>query len=283
MIIKNGIVTPENFCVYDSTGTRINDSCVIRESGLIYDPALKIPVAGCEYIDEDVVYSGVLPFSFGHFLTEGAGRLWDIDRPAYHHEKKGSAVKSRLLELADIKTTTILKKLRFRSIKIPKSSFQNRLSFSQEHTIIFERIARKINPDVNTKGLLYLSRSKLSNQKRKVINETDIESLIDGTVIYPEKLSIEEQITLINEHSVIVGCLGAALHLLLFRLSPPKRVVVLWRSEKPNTYPNYLFIDKMKNIESEYHFVLSFDKNCKKPSGKRNMVADIEKIQGILK
>jgi hypothetical protein len=69
---------------------------------------------------------------------------------------------------------------------------------------------------------VYISRRMLSSQSRQVVNERLLEDiLIDNGfgVIYPERLSIREQIRVFARHRTIVTTVGSAAHGILF--GPP--------------------------------------------------------------
>ena len=66
---------------------------------------------------------------------------------------------------------------------------------------------------------IYLSRAKFPNPWRKMLNEVEIQQILSKagfTTIFPEMLSLQQQINLIQDSEVIIGEFGSALHNSLF-------------------------------------------------------------------
>jgi capsular polysaccharide biosynthesis protein len=100
---------------------------------------------------------------------------------------------------------------------------------------------------------LYLSRTKFKSRSRNFGNEDELEALLrenNFAIAYPERLSLSEQIYLVNKHEIIVGIRGSALHSVLFDLTNQKSLVCL--ADKGKIQLNYLLIDAVKNTKSFY-------------------------------
>lgn len=68
-------------------------------------------------------------------------------------------------------------------------------------------------------GKIYLSRSKLPSNVRKLTCEEDIEKHLEGLgwrIVHPETLTIIEQLTILKEALAIAGNIGSAFHLLMY-------------------------------------------------------------------
>ncbi|MBK8815428.1 MAG: glycosyltransferase family 61 protein [Methylococcaceae bacterium] len=101
---------------------------------------------------------------------------------------------------------------------------------------------------------LYLSRRLLKTaiQNRKAINEEELEQLFKSygfEIIFPERLSLAEQIILLNKAEIIAGCDGSALHMGVF-LPPSSKIITLTTR---GIITNQLLIGAMNNIET--HFI----------------------------
>ena len=192
-----------------------------------------------EFTDNDgiVCYGGVLFSHFGHEITEGISRLW------YYCEKKklqgekikliffklttGSSYNSesflKLLGINKDDYIIVERPMRFKSIIIPDQSY-----YILDGIINIKAVTTYdyiINNLSHTTGIclknnypskIYLSRSKF--EKDDMINESFFEDFYSQRgyiIIYPEQLSIEEQILLLNNAEEIV-CTGGTLGLLLF-------------------------------------------------------------------
>ena len=72
--------------------------------------------------------------------------------------------------------------------------------------------------DHSAKDKLYLSRSRLPQRFRKLIQEQQLEDqLIEAgwTILYPEKTSLEHQLELLSRARILAGQWGSAFHLLM--------------------------------------------------------------------
>lgn len=86
----------------------------------------------------------------------------------------------------------------------------------QRYEVFHRAVARRIGPVSTRNGIIYLSRSRLQG-RRSIAGETEIEAWLAGTygakIVYPEMLSIDEQLQLQSTSALIIGCEGSALHL----------------------------------------------------------------------
>jgi hypothetical protein len=79
-------------------------------------------------------------------------------------------------------------------------------------------------------GLLYLSRSGLASDQRRLFGELFLEELLQHlgwTVIHPEQLPLVEQLRHLRHARVVAGAIGSAFHLLLPFGALPKGPLVL--------------------------------------------------------
>jgi capsular polysaccharide biosynthesis protein len=126
---------------------------------------------------------------------------------------------------------------------------------------------------------LYLSRRLLSPKQRLIEEEIKLEEILlkkGVNVQHPQFLALEEQIYLINRHKTIMGCLGSALHSLLFSIKKEKCVIALTPDKVISTF---FLIDLLKNNKPYYI-------NCLTPSDSEkentlpwncNLCVDLEK------
>jgi hypothetical protein len=145
-----------------------------------------------------------------------------------------------------------LHRLAFAAIANHISSASAKGSLGIENTHMVERKVPKI---------IYLSRLKFSlpaKSARKIVNEEYLHQLLNSTgasVVYPELLSLRDQILLVNEATVLIGCESSALHTILFssRESNLRRVIILRASQRSNK--TFLGVDKLVTglgIETSY-------------------------------
>lgn len=272
--IEDAIYHPDYCCIYDADGRRIDHSMVIRGNDRIPYPCPENIDVPDDYINQDMIYGGAIRGPFGHILTEGFSRLWyalKSPKPVICHERRLPGYVNRLLRYAGIRNRLSPEKpTRLKSVVIPKSTFRNGLDCDSRHLNVFTIIGRRFAVNGSMRGTLYLSRKMLPSNLRKIVNEEILEK---GTVVCPEDLLIEEQIELINRYDHVAGCIGSALHLLLFRVNPIKRVSIYCANEY-GKYVNYRMIDSMRELPTDYIEVLRRDPTCDKQTLKRDFLVD---------
>jgi Capsular polysaccharide biosynthesis protein len=104
--------------------------------------------------------------------------------------------------------------------------------------------------EVNLK--LYFSRSKLGMHQKKAFNEAEVEKIFQKfgfKIIFPEKLSLYQQVELLDNAKIIAGCNGSGLHMGIF-LRPGSKIIEL-TAGKINS--NQILVSALNNIET--HFI----------------------------
>lgn len=147
-------------------------------------------------------------------------------------------------------------------IVIPHPSFTlNKECFSEHRTLpggVAEKALQRI-PD-ETSQPLYLSRTRLGkdNSLREIENEDILEEILrekNCLIVYPEQLTLKEQIRLINRHRVVVGVCGSALHSILFDLTENTHLVCI--NDYDRVDDNFLLVDAVLGVTSTYLPALS--------------------------
>lgn len=192
-----------------------------------------------EYINETVIYLNHYINHWGHFLIDVIGRTWykkkntkyifTLDLNQNNFELKGSFLE--FLKYLDIKKEDIIfinKPTKFKKIIIPESSIYPGKYFTTEYKNIFKTVISKIKIKDNEEyKKIYLSRKLLNNNKET--GEKNIEDffLKNGfKPVYMEKLSLEEQITMINNADEIACISGTLPHNILFAKENTKLIVL---------------------------------------------------------
>ena len=103
---------------------------------------------------------------------------------------------------------------------------------------------------------VYLSRRALPATKRRILGEAELEVALAAKgfeSIYPEHLSLPDQIALFCEAEVVAGCIGSAFHTQL--LSPMKPAPALYLCPaKPSV--TYMIVDRLKRTPNRYVYAL---------------------------
>lgn len=241
IVVDNGFILPakkkvdENDTIYyeggvvDDKMNFVKNSQFLRKSkgGSLTD-AYDFLQNDAEFVDADVLYAGILINHFGHFLVEGLSRLWywceNIDNNlhiAFLMPKK-QTIFPQFWEFMDMlgidrnKVHIIKDITRFKKIYVPSQAHILDTSYNDKFTVPYKYITSKL-PDKN-KEKYYLSRSKFKGGTL-CLGEYLFENIYKNNgykIVYPERLSLKEQITIIKNASELVGISGTAMHMALF-------------------------------------------------------------------
>lgn len=241
-----GIVKPD--------GQPIESAQTHRKGGKRFGGlAEPLPVEPVTELDEEVIYLGLLFNHYGRVLLESLARIWylnDVDPSAkviFNNANSAQADHApwvpRILSMFGIPPERILSlkvPTRLRRAIVPEPLFEQLYSAHREMVRPFREAASRVAGDVMpSEQPLYLSRSRLSSRQRPVIGEPELEDVLRDNgflVAYPETMTIEEQVRLINAHQDIFSCLGSAAHTILFALGQPRLHLLVSRDAIPANY-----------------------------------------------
>jgi capsular polysaccharide biosynthesis protein len=271
------VYSPQHECLYTADGVRVNESCLYR--GCPKEMVNKAPERVGLWRDlkrfpQTLIYVGGFHKHYGHFLTEGIARYWyavaDEGHPILSHRIDRYSPKAlfldRFFEAVSFprqRLVTFQRPVLLKEVIVPLPSFTNASEGFEVHRLIPESVAAKVlsDPSRRTAQPLYMSRRHLGRNNRLVINEEILEDKLRARgfeIVYPERLSLDQQIKLINQHEVVVGTVGSALHGSLFDLSPERSRNIICLAYKDMIHPNYLLIDAIKSVNSTYIGALEF-------------------------
>lgn len=274
IIRRNVWLRPGLNGLYDATGEPILESFLRRGFDLNHFPhgrpesvaAATLEATAALHGMEKIVY---VPYArithFGHRLTEFAGNLGAILEhpegldgiggpesvlvvPVQAASSRKALVKLlRLPATRVLSTASLVQPVRVQEAVIPLPSMMNRHGIARRH---FGRVRRLLSllhgvdaelaalaePDRGEK--LYLSRSRLPPKKRLIHGEADLEQVLatlGWRVVYPEQLSLGEQLLRLAAARTVAGALGSALHLLMaFGESSGQRRLIALGGPSPN-------------------------------------------------
>ncbi len=289
---RNALLVPEYGCLYDENGRVIKESCTFYGEDPVIKNKAPEKIGDVKHVKHSspVVFAGKLSKHYGHFLIESISRLWFYFT---HQGLRYVCFNSSLHLNRHIFRKKFLKKLGmlehmhffpkntlFKRIIVPHPSFINRHKAYCCHALAPEKVA--LGRSYGFRGrLAYLSRRKLPGKKGKIIGEDKIEEIVrknGGDVYYPERLSFEKQVEIINSYNIIAGCKGSALHSLLFKVSDIPLKVILFCGEEG--FRNHEAVNKIKNIECEYVTgSLSRDPGCRKTESNKNQAVDLDMVR----
>jgi capsular polysaccharide biosynthesis protein len=268
-----------NRCLYDNKGHRVVESCVRRgrNGHEFFDSENEIIEIPFDYklITEPLVYHTAYFSHWGHFLTESISRLWA--KYVYPELKciRTCVIESRNTFTNTINTTEFFSALsispldelkinvatRIEKCFVPMPSFAIRFAAYTGHLTsahdVAETMLRGV-PIEHKSQPAYLSRSKLNDQNKSIRNEIEFENLLRKQgidIIHPQELTLKEQIVLVNTRNTLIGCVGSALHNLIFALDGRNVTAHVFSQQRLNK--NYLMMDAIVGNSSHYVPALS--------------------------
>jgi len=192
---------------------------------------------------------------FGHLLTEAAAHLSLLLDPAVDLLAT-TAAQATVVLAADsdqaiepvrallglkphriLSTRSLDRPLFCPRVLIPRPSMINRCAVDRRHFLAVRRLLDRhyklVGTSVGQESLrhgpqavadpgqerLYLARSRLPPECRLVAGEDQLERELrrrGWRVVYPETLPLAEQLRLLAEARIIAGCVGSAMHLLMY-------------------------------------------------------------------
>lgn len=188
------------------------------------------------------LFGGMLQEHFGHFLTESIGRLWakkyiakKTDSIIYYHRVPNRGIPNfvpeffKLLEI-ECRIEIVRNPVVVEEILVPQQVEKNGMVYG--HPVMKELLLplRLINDGGGKK--IYVSRARLNLNDGGFFCEDLIEKYLidDGyRVIYPEKMTIQQQLAAYNSAEKIIFAEGSALHLYALVARPEQHVFVVWR------------------------------------------------------
>lgn len=187
-----------------------------------------------EYIDEPVIYIGLITDHWGHFIHENIARLWYfIDNPdcnykiAYLSSYNDSLFEYiYLLGLSPDRFIRINRPIKFKEVIMPEVSMVLSDIYHKKYAQIIEKMGENILPLDHKK--IYLTRS-LWRDRERVIGEKEIVNTFRNngfTIVSPERLSARDKISLMKGADIVVTLRGSAAYNMLFGKSGAKLIVL---------------------------------------------------------
>lgn len=239
--VPNGVIAVGHmvncFGVFDQNGVFVKQSISplqgLKSGSYIPSP----PDITSSYCDYDAVYLGNIDVGFGHHLLEHWNRAYALLDKKYSdmkfvfvNDKHVTTVPhfvtefARLLGMPAENLVVLDKTTAFKNVYVPEPGFKitdfksfNVPEFSsKEFADIYAQTANNVKGNGNF-DKIYVSRAALT--LRKTFGEKNVQKIFEHNgyhIIYPEQLSLEEQISLMKGCKSLAGCAGTALHLAVF-------------------------------------------------------------------
>lgn len=110
----------------------------------------------------------------------------------------------------------------------------------------------------NTPKLVYVSRGQLKGHEGGILGESILEDYFMKSgyyIMYPEKMSIEEQLSLYTNAEKIIFADGSAFHLFVLVSNPNQKVFCIWRRKIHHDFNFQLFSFSGKKVIGSCHVV----------------------------
>ena len=181
------------------------------------------------YENDSTIYGGWIFPHYGHFLTETLSRVHALEHYPNskvifdvfdNHESRtfNKPWAQQLLAAVGLKRERILfsteRRIFHRMIFPSQSLVLHRGVSTEGQKRIWDRLD-SLRSDVAPFKKIYISRSRLEKNKRPLVNEVDLEKSLASygfEIVYPEKMTVQEQIITLSEAKLLIGPSGTALH-----------------------------------------------------------------------
>jgi len=274
-IYENGIILPFEKKygiggVTDKDGKFIDNSAV--HEGLC-NKTFVFRSRDIQYNDEDAIFLGSLHYIFGHAITDNLKKIWFLRTPECKSilEHGGKIIYItinnnplpdfvfNILKLAGVETSlikSINKRTQFKNVIIPENSIQyieskGRFYFQEYYETIELIKINCTNIPTKTYQKVYFSRTAL-NQKGRDFGEKKLELYFKKhgyTIIYPEKIPLEQQINIAANCGCLAATESSASHHAVF-CKPNTKMILLQKSNYVNTYS--LMVNDVSGVEAIY-------------------------------
>ncbi|CZT37350.1 Acetyltransferase (isoleucine patch superfamily) [Rhizobium sp. 9140] len=261
--------------VYDINGSNIADAVDFRGPECITHNQDVSPISRDEFqpivMDDALyIYVGRINSHFGHFLINSLPRFWPIFdgvtmpfKLVYH----GQQTPEELFEISFIADIFSVMGLRstdfikfdepriFPTLLIPQSSLMEQNYAFPKYREMCLAIGDIIVPNKASpqqRDIVYYSKQKLKGGVGRFVNEHEIEEVMSENavpIIYPESLSFTEQLSVLDNSSVLIGSGGSFVHNIIFIRNPPKLILL---NPTRDINSNFALLDKLSSVDVTY-------------------------------
>lgn len=205
------------------------------------------------------LYAGNWMGQFGHFITETLTTLWardNFDGIIAHPFIFGNAIHPWQIELVrrlgfNIPILIANQGCIVDQLVVSERPFVLNESVAAEAVNVWNRVA---SPGIPSRDF-FLSRSKLSNDARKVNGDERLDNVMESLgyeILHPQDLTMSEQLDVIADSRVLAGVSGSALHLSAFT-SPLTKILELGdQRTHSKALPNQRVIDDAAGRQSGF-------------------------------
>lgn len=220
--------------------------------------------------DIEYIYMGCFISHYGHYLCSTLARLWPLlgeglngrklllhatNSPEHEFRFPFAAMTLEGLGLTIDDVVVFQEPRRIRRLIIPRPSFVEQLLAHHAHRDLCRRLGEQYLDGLDMTTALppvYFSKTRMPGGVGRIGNEAVIERVMTSagiTVIYPEQLSLRDQVRLFAQNRVIAGTGGTQFHTGI--MAPPvARVLALSATDTINS--NLVLFDRTNDRTAGY-------------------------------
>lgn len=310
--IKNSFAVPGQFCLYDENGLAIPSTRLItlenattvtdRHRSAINLQNSRFGVERIDlaklknrfptvFFDRTVQYLGLWSAHYGHFLMDYTARSWPAPGDtAFVSSYPDSSilnlpyVRPFANEYATLLHQPVDQIYNFREVAIAQQSVQAGVSISSLADLAHLRLSAASTQTRDYRNPVYLSRAKLDVRLRDSFKEDQAERIFEKRgfeVLYPEQLSVGDQMAVFNEAPIIAGIAGSAMHSAMFARKDVKNRLIFLTDEKLLTLNGrHLLTSLIKSYSSSYVAACDIlDDGSRRP----NVAVNSDRLQSLLR
>lgn len=196
------------------------------------------------------LYAGNWMGQFGHFITETLTNMWPrecFDGIICHPFVFGNSIHPWQVELVrrlghSVPIMISNQGCVVDELVVPQRPFTLNDSVEAQAVNVWQRVASA----GNLSRKVFLSRSKLSNDSRRVDGDDRLDQLMESLgfdVVHPQTLPISEQLDVVAQAGILSGVSGSALHLSAFAHSHAQILEIGDTRSHSQALPNQRVID----------------------------------------
>jgi hypothetical protein len=261
--------------VFANDGRHIEKLSDRRGERFIWWPGseLRKKAEGADFLDYDSgVYGGTIYLHFGHFLLDSLSRIYPflnkfgtIKGPIFFHAQPLDGEIDILsiphikgifeyLSLDREKIVLVDRPIKVKNLEYSDATFFDGIfsSLSLGWNIESKKTEKRI--PYLSKKIAYVSRSKLKTGTSYISNSIDVDKLMEKKgfkVIFPETLSISEQISIFNEFDLLCGFPSSFFHLKTIAQSRPPILYFIPQCQE-SIHINFLNIDLSLGFNDQF-------------------------------
>ncbi len=269
--------------IYSRDGDLIEAAAYYRGPGKqLVGQSVKLPPPPprptAEAPEDCYIYGGVMIEHFGHFLLSSISRFWPIADPAADLFERGLPVLCHGVRSPDNWFQFSYVSDAFQALNLSPSLFRAfpgptrirklivvRPSF-EEHNFVYPayvRLARHLGVGLTltsreAKAPAYLSRTHYPRLSQGFENEQELVEALASfgvEIIYPERLSLSEHVSMFQQHRVVCGMVSSTFHPAIF--TPDLRAQLLCFSPTHIVNNNFQMLDDAARLKTEYLYLPS--------------------------